>query len=48
MYAPSTKQFMWSGCATKTFDPSNSQEKKQKNLNKAMQKLLKNSPPKQK
>lgn len=48
MYDPSTKQLVWSGRATKTIDPNNSQEKKQKNLNKAMQKLLKNFPPKQK
>jgi len=48
MYDPSTKQLVWSGRATKTIDPSNSQEKKQKNLNKAMQKLLKEFPPKQK
>ena len=48
MYDPSTKQLVWSGRATKTLDPNNSQEKKQKNLDKAMQKLLKNFPPKQK
>jgi Domain of unknown function (DUF4136) len=48
MYDPSTKQLVWSGRATKTLDSSNSQEKKQKNLNKAMQKLLKNFPPQQK
>jgi len=47
MYDPSTKQLVWSGRATKTLDPSASQEKKQKNLNKAMAKLLKNYPPKQ-
>ena len=46
MYDPSTKQLVWSGRATKTLDPNNSQEKKQKNLDKAMQKLLKNFPPK--
>jgi len=48
MYDPSTKQLVWTGRATKTIDPGNSQEKKQKNLDKAMQKLLKNFPPKQK
>jgi hypothetical protein len=31
---------------TKTLDPSSSQEKNQKSLDKAMQKLLKNYPPK--
>jgi len=39
---------VWTGNATKTIDPSSSQEKNQKNLDKAMQKLLKNYPPKQK
>ena len=48
MYGPSTKQLVWTGNATKTIDPSSNQEKNQKNLNKAMEKLLKNYPPKQK
>jgi hypothetical protein len=48
MYDPRTKQLVWTGNATKTIDPSSNQEKNQKNLNKAMQKLLKNYPPKQK
>ena len=46
MYDPGTKQLVWTGNATKTIDPSSSQEKNQKNLNKAMAKLLKNYPPK--
>lgn len=46
MYDPATKQLVWTGNATKTLDPSANQEKNQKNLNKAMQKLLKNYPPK--
>jgi hypothetical protein len=46
MYDPATKKLVWTGRATKTIDPNNSQEKKQKNLDKAMQKLLKNYPPK--
>lgn len=46
MYDPSNKQLVWTGNATKTLDPSSNQEKNQKNLNKAMQKLLKNFPPK--
>jgi hypothetical protein len=46
MYDPTSKQLVWTGRATKTLDPSNNQEKKQKNLDKAMQKLLKNYPPK--
>lgn len=48
MYDPATKQLVWTGRATKTLDPSKSQEKNEKNLNKAMQKLLKDFPPKQK
>jgi hypothetical protein len=48
MYDPSTKQLVWTGKATKTLDPNAKQDKKQKNLDKAMQKLLKNFPPKQK
>lgn len=48
MYDPTSKQLVWTGNATKTIDPSSNQEKNQKNLNKAMQKLLKNYPPKQK
>lgn len=48
MYDPSTKQLVWTGKAAKTIDPSSNQEKNQKNLNKAMAKLLKNYPPKQK
>jgi len=48
MYDPTTKQLVWTGNATKTIDPSSKQEKNQKNLDKAVQKLLKNYPPKQK
>jgi Domain of unknown function (DUF4136) len=48
MYDPAMKQLVWRGDATKTIDPSSNQEKNQKNLDKAMQKLLKNYPPKQK
>lgn len=47
MYDPATKQLVWTGTATKTLDPSSNQEKNQKNLDKAMQKLLKNFPPTQ-
>jgi len=46
MYDPSTKQLVWQGRASKTLDPSNNQEKNQKNLERAMAKLLKNFPPK--
>ena len=48
MYDPPTKQLVWTGQATKTIDPSKSQEKNQKNLDKTMAKLLKDFPPKQK
>lgn len=47
MYDPATKQLVWTGSATKTLDPSSNQEKNQKNLDKAMQKLLKSFPPTQ-
>jgi hypothetical protein len=46
MYDPSGKQLVWTGRATKTIEPNASQEKHQKNLDKGMQKLLKNFPPK--
>jgi hypothetical protein len=48
MYDPSKKQLIWSGTATKALDPSKDQEKNQKNLDKAMEKLLKDFPPKEK
>jgi Domain of unknown function (DUF4136) len=46
MYEPSNKQLVWQGRATKTLDPSSNQQKNEKNLDKAMAKLLKNYPPK--
>ena len=46
LYDPSSKQLVWTGRATKTLNPSKDPEKNQKNLNKAMAKLLKNYPPK--
>jgi len=48
MYDPATKQLVWTGRVSKTLDPSANEGKKQKNLDKAMEKLLKNYPPKQK
>ncbi|WP_231737952.1 DUF4136 domain-containing protein [Terracidiphilus gabretensis] len=48
MYDPTQKKLVWTGSATKTLNPSNDQDKNQKNLNKAMQKLLKDYPPKAK
>ncbi len=47
MYDPATKQLVWTGRASKTLDPGANQDKKQKNLDNAMKKLLKNFPPKQ-
>jgi len=46
MYDPTTKQLVWPGTATNKIDPSSNQEKNQKNLNKAMQKVLKYYPAK--
>ena len=46
MYDPTSKQLGWTGQATKAIEPSSNHEKNQKNLNKAMQKLLKDYPPK--
>ena len=46
MYDPTTKQLVWQGTATKTVNPGGNQEKNEKNLNKAMEKLLKDFPPK--
>jgi hypothetical protein len=48
MYDPAQKQLVWRGIATKTLDPKAKPEKKQKNIGKAVQKLLKNFPPKPK
>jgi hypothetical protein len=48
MYDPVNKQLVWRGVATKTLDPKAKPEKKEKNIGKAVQKLLKNFPPKQK
>jgi hypothetical protein len=45
IYDPVQKQLVWRGVATKTLDPKAKPEKKQKNITKAVQKLLKNYPP---
>ena len=45
MYDPVAKQLVWRGVATKTLDPKAKPEKKEKNINKAVQKLLKKYPP---
>jgi Domain of unknown function (DUF4136) len=48
MYDPATKQLVWRGVASKTLDPKAKPEKKEKNIGKAVKKLLKYFPPKQK
>lgn len=48
MYDPSTKNLVWTGTATKALNPSSKQSKNEDHLNKAMAKLLKDFPPKQK
>lgn len=45
MYDSAQKQLVWRGTATKTLDPKAKPDKKQKNIIKAVQKLLKNYPP---
>jgi Domain of unknown function (DUF4136) len=46
MYDTSSKDLVWTGRATKTLNPSKDSAKNQKNLDKAMAKLLKDFPPK--
>jgi Domain of unknown function (DUF4136) len=48
MFDPSVKQLVWTGHATKTINPSKDPQKNQRNIDKAMQKLLKGFPPRQK
>jgi len=48
MYDSSQKQLVWRGTASKTLDPKAKPEKKQKNITKAVEKLLKNYPAKTK
>lgn len=45
MYASGQKSLVWRGTASKTMDPKAKPEKQQKNLTKAVAKLLKNYPP---
>jgi hypothetical protein len=45
MYDSKEKQLVWRGTASKTLDPKAKPDKKQKNINKAVAKLLKNYPP---
>jgi len=48
MYDPAAKQLVWRGVASKTLDPKAKPEKKDKNVVKAVQKLLKKYPPEKK
>jgi Domain of unknown function (DUF4136) len=45
MYKPADKSLIWRGTVSKTLDPKAKPDKQQKNLNKAISKLLKNYPP---
>jgi Domain of unknown function (DUF4136) len=48
MYDPARKQLIWRGSATKTLNPSGNADKNYEHLQKAVEKLLKNFPPKEK
>jgi hypothetical protein len=48
MYSPTSKALVWRGVASKTLDPKAKPEKQQKNLTKAVAKMLKNYPPEMK
>jgi hypothetical protein len=48
MYDSANKDLVWRGIASKTLDTKAKPEKRQKNLQKAMAKLLKNYPPRSK
>lgn len=48
MYDSAKKDLVWRGAASKTIDPKANPEKQQKNITKAVTKLLKNYPPEKK
>ena len=48
MYDSANKRLVWRGTVSKTLDPNAKPEKRQKNLDNAVAKLLKNYPPKKK
>jgi hypothetical protein len=48
MYDRADKRLVWRGKVSKTIDPKANPEKRQKNIQKAIEKLLKNYPPKAK
>jgi hypothetical protein len=45
MYDGTNRQLIWTGLASKNLDLKADAKKRQKNLNKAVQRLLKNYPP---
>ena len=45
MYTPANHNLVWRGMADKALDPNAKPEKRQKNLNKAVAKMMKNYPP---
>ena len=47
-YDPSTKLMIWRGVGTKTLDPSSNPEKNMERVHKAVDKILKDFPPKKK
>jgi Domain of unknown function (DUF4136) len=48
LYDSAAKQLVWTGHATKTISPSKDPQKNQRSIDKAMQKLLKEFPPRRK
>ncbi len=48
MYDPALKQIVWRGLGSKEIDPTAKPEKRTKNLNNGVAKMLKNYPPKKK
>lgn len=48
MYSPQGHDLIWRGIASKSIDPNAKPDKQEKNLNKAVAKLLKNYPPEEK
>lgn len=48
MYKPAGHDLIWRGVVSKTIDPNAKQEKREKNLNKAVAKLMKDYPPEEK
>jgi hypothetical protein len=48
MYDAAKKELVWRGVASKTLDPKAKPDKRQKNITKGVEKLLKNYPPKTK